>query len=226
MMKIKLKDTDPASSLRNKNFSIEKGQIIEVPDDFVVGSRFDIVERNGEVLIKEDKLTQVDIERMLSDNNPKSIIEFMTKHDVTYNDIDRVHTAELNGRRRKELLRWCKEVPRPVDKGIRFTNESMFMGELKHITEKIGDKSIGIDDKTCRLIVDEFKTQEALIEALKYTEPKLDNTTLDLLRKHFKVHLELAKAPKEPVKRFNAEEYPVQNTGATTTAHFPFLKKR
>lgn len=225
-MKIKLKDTDPASSLRNRLFSIEKGQIVEVPDDFPISDRFDIVEKEGEVLLKEDKLKQVDIDRMLRDQEPKAIIEFLKKIDATYNDIDRVHNAELKGRRRRELITFCRNVPRAVDKGIKYTDESFFVNELKHISERLGKETKGIDDKTARTIVQEYKTREELIEALKYTEPKLDKITLDILRQHYKVKLELAKPPKEPIKRFNPEDYPKSNEGATTMEHFKFLKRR
>ena len=186
MKKIKLRDTYPSKSLANRYFSMEKGQIVTVDDNFPIDKEtFEVVEVNGKpVDDRRKELSVGEITILLEISNISNFKERLNDLDLNYNQIQQLLKEERNGRRRKDYLEHMMIVPKPVDVGMKLTSDVLFKNELMAIPK--------IDEKTARLLVAEFKTKKKLLDDLKTVgkgkaEQAFSRDILDELRKHFQL---------------------------------------
>ena len=219
-MKIKLKETDPASRIKTKFFAIKKGEVITIDDSVKVAEeRFDILEKDGKVFIKVDKLKDIDVDRLLSDNNVEEIIKNLPKLDLSYNDIQKLYGAELRKRKRKLLLKYLLDIPKPTDKGTRYTKVTIWREELMDIK--------GISQKTAIDIMTVFPSKDSLLKALNDNQHiPFEQEVEDGLKKAFGFFKEKEKISKPELERMRLDDYKKSNTGATTMKHFDFNKNK
>lgn len=218
-MKIKIKETANINSLKNKYISIRKGQIITIPSYVEIDeSVFDILEKNGQIFIKEDKLTNVDIERLLQSAKPSTIIEELKKRDISYNDVSRLLQYEVKKFKRKELLEYLMSIPQSEDKGVLLTDVSIWINELMSIKE--------ISHEMARNIITVYPTKEVLLSALKEEENiPFESVIEDALRRTYDHQIEKEIKSKTELKKDRVEMEKMSNTGTTTREHFKFIKR-
>lgn len=218
-MKIKLKETANRQSVKTKYFSIDKGEIVTVPDDVKIDPQvFDIVEKNGKTLIKTDKLRDVDIQRMLHSGKVEDIIAQLKKADISYNDVQAVLKVEAARYKRKDLMEYLMKIPEPEDIGTEYGNKQVWHRELMAIKELSHTDALNV--------ITVYPTKEDLLKALsKEQNIPFESDIEDALRREYKKEVKKETVPKNELKKNRVEMQKKASTGTTTKEHFKFIKK-
>ena len=177
-MKVCIKPADPTTGISNRFFRFEKNFAYIVPDDFVPGDRFDVLEMNGKEFKKKNKLDEQKADALLSDNNEKEIIENLRKLDPTYDDIALLISSEAKKRKRRALLSYLRSLPQKApEKVVVYKKGNIWFHELQTVK--------GVSQKDALNIMALYPSKEKLIEVLKEGKFQLEKDLEEKLREEY-----------------------------------------
>ena len=186
MKKIKIRDTHVSSSIANSVFSIQKGQIVSVPDDFFVDkSVFDLVEEDGKPVEIKSEISDMEVKALLDMPNLSNLQAKLRDMNAQVPMLTKIAAAEMAGKKRKNWLEWFASIPVPMDQGIKITKEGMLLKELMSIK--------GVNDKLAALMIEKYKDKEGIIERLTNNKKDIEvmkgmtHEIIEAMLKHFKL---------------------------------------
>jgi len=217
-----MKPTDPSDGIANRYFKFEKKFAYIVPDDFCVGDRFDILERDGKKVEKEDKLDEKRAESILSDNRENEIIKNFHSIDPSYNDIKLLIAAERKRKRRSSLLNYLMLLPQEEPKKvIVYKKGNIWLNELQSIR--------GVSQKDALNIISVYPDKNTMLNDLKVGKDfPFERELEDAIKREFGLLKERKVIPPEKRERMRLdnlkkEEKAPTKSGATTSEHFKGL---
>ena len=187
MKKIKIRDTSSVTSVANVIFSIEKGQIVSVPDNFKVDeSIFKLVEDSEGKPIADDRvMSDMEAKRLLEISNFSNFTQKVEALDLNTENLTKLRLFEKAGKKRKEWMTYFLTIMEPEDTGEQITDEGMLTREIMSVK--------GINDMLARDIVEKYKTREEIVKRLSNNKNDIEalkgmtHEIVEALLNHFKI---------------------------------------
>src|SRR3990167_379129 len=135
MQKIKIRDTCPMGSIANVFFSIQKGKIVSVPDNFKVDeSVFEIVEDSkGNKLEAKPLISDMEAKAFLQIANFSNFKSRINELSLVKSSLNKLYEFEKAGKKRKEWMIFLGSIPEAVDDGTQINDAGMLFRELLSI---------------------------------------------------------------------------------------------